>query len=95
MVRNAWEAADDREHEPAALGEDRLVGLATPVGTDLAEVVATQMAPYSLFARGPEQWVEVSFPRQVEVPRRFWIVLDFRAGPTKGVYVSYDTRAID
>jgi hypothetical protein len=58
---------------------------------DLSEVVATQMAPYSLFARGPEQWVEVSFPRPIAVPKRFWIALDFRAGPTKGVYVSYDT----
>jgi RNA polymerase sigma-70 factor (ECF subfamily) len=58
---------------------------------DLAEVVATQMATYSLFARGPEQWVEVSFPRPVDVPKSFWIVLDFRAGPTKGVYISYDT----
>jgi RNA polymerase sigma-70 factor (ECF subfamily) len=58
---------------------------------DRSEIVATQMAPYSRFERGPEQWVEVSFPRPVEVPRSFWIVLDFRAGPTKGVYVSYDT----
>jgi hypothetical protein len=58
---------------------------------DLSGIVATQMAPYSLFERGPERWVEVTFPRPVEVPKRFWVALDFRPHQTKGVYVSYDT----
>jgi hypothetical protein len=48
------------------------------------------MAPYSLFERGPEDWVEVTFERTVELPRRFWIALDFRATANKGVYLSYD-----
>jgi RNA polymerase sigma-70 factor (ECF subfamily) len=58
---------------------------------DLSGIVATQMAPYSLFERGPERWVEVTFYRPVEVPKRFWVALDFRPHQTKGVYVSYDT----
>jgi hypothetical protein len=58
---------------------------------EVSEIVATQMAPYSRFERGPERWVEVTFPRPVAVPKRFWVALDFRASQTKGVYVSYDT----
>jgi RNA polymerase sigma factor (sigma-70 family) len=58
---------------------------------DLSEVVSTQMAPYSLFERGEERWVEVTFPRPFEVPQQFCVALDFRATGTKGVYVSYDT----
>jgi hypothetical protein len=49
------------------------------------------MAPYALFERGPEKWVEVKFARPIEVPKIFWVALDFRAGRTKGVYLSYDT----
>src|SRR3954463_14941977 len=60
---------------------------------DLSEVVSTQMAPYSLFERGPERWVEVTFPQPVAVPKQFWVVLGFRAQRTKGVYVSFDTSA--
>jgi hypothetical protein len=60
---------------------------------DGSEVVGTQMAPYSLFERGPERWVEATFPRPIEVPKRFWVALDFRAHQTKGVYVSFDTSA--
>jgi RNA polymerase sigma-70 factor (ECF subfamily) len=58
---------------------------------DLSEIVSTQMAPYSLFERGDERWVEVTFPRPIDVPKHFWVALDFRAQQTKGVYVSYDT----
>ncbi len=58
---------------------------------DLSEVVRTEMAPYSMFERGGEKWVEVKFQRGIEVPKEFWVALDFRAGPRKGVYVSYDT----
>ncbi|WP_417378285.1 hypothetical protein [Gimesia sp.] len=57
---------------------------------DLTEVVATEMAPYALFERGAEQWVEIKFPKPVTVPADAWIAVDFRAGRTKGVYVSYD-----
>lgn len=58
---------------------------------DLSEVINTEMAPYSLFERGDEKWVEVKFRKPIAVPQQFWIALDFRAGRTKGVYVSYDS----
>ena len=58
---------------------------------DMSEVVRTEMAPYSLFERGAEKWVDVKFPKPLEVPKDFWVSVDFRAGRTKGVYVSYDT----
>jgi RNA polymerase sigma-70 factor (ECF subfamily) len=57
---------------------------------DLSEVIATRMAPYSLFERGEERWVEVTFPKPVETPIKFWVALDFRPHQTKGVYVSFD-----
>jgi RNA polymerase sigma factor (sigma-70 family) len=56
----------------------------------LRRILHTKMAPYSLFERGPEQWVEIAFERPVELPGTFWVALDFRANQTKGVYVSYD-----
>ena len=31
------------------------------------------------------------FDKEVELPRKFWMALDFNAEQTKGVYVSYDT----
>jgi RNA polymerase sigma-70 factor (ECF subfamily) len=59
---------------------------------DRKRILHTEMAPYSLFKRGPESWVEVKFDSAVEgLPKSFWLVLDFRAGQTKGVYVSFDT----
>jgi len=58
---------------------------------DLSEVISTEMAPYSLFERGGEKWVEVKFRKPIDLPQQFWVALDFRAGPRKGVYVSYDT----
>jgi len=58
---------------------------------DMSEVLHTEMAPYSLFERGPEKWVDVNFRKPIKVPEGiFWVALDFRAGRTKGVYVSYD-----
>ena len=58
---------------------------------DRKRILHTEMAAYSLFERGPEQWVEITFERPVELPKAFWVVLDFRANQTKGVYVSFDT----
>jgi len=58
---------------------------------DMTEIISTQIAPYSLFERGPEKWVEVGFRKPVAVPNKFWVALDFRAGRSKGVYVSYDS----
>ena len=60
---------------------------------DFSEIVETRMAPYSLFERGAEKWVEVEFARPVSPPETFWIALDFRAHQTKGVYVSFDTSS--
>lgn len=57
---------------------------------DMSETVATKTAPYARFKRGPEGWVEIRFPKPIEVPREFWVCLDFRAQATKGVYVSID-----
>jgi RNA polymerase sigma factor (sigma-70 family) len=59
---------------------------------DRKRILHTEMAPYSLFKRGPESWVEVKFENPIAgLPKSFWLVLDFRAAQTKGVYVSYDT----
>ena len=59
---------------------------------DRTRILHTEMAPYSLFKRGPEEWVEVKFESPVAgLPKSFWIVVDFRAAQTKGVYVSFDT----
>jgi RNA polymerase sigma-70 factor (ECF subfamily) len=63
------------------------------VSEDQSEVLFTETAPYKLFARGDEKWVDVKFKKPREVPKTFWIVLDFKAHQTKGVYVSYDTSS--
>jgi RNA polymerase sigma-70 factor (ECF subfamily) len=57
---------------------------------DRKRILHTELAPYSLFERGEEQWVEVKFERPVELAGTFWIALDFRPHQTKGVYVSFD-----
>ena len=58
---------------------------------DMDEIVASEAAPYRLFKRGKEMWVRVNFDQPVELPKEFWIALNFNAQQTKGVYVSYDT----
>ncbi len=61
---------------------------------DMTRILHTELAPYSLFERGEEQWVDVAFERPVaglDKSATFWIVLDFRASATKGIYVSFDT----
>ena len=58
---------------------------------DLQRILQTEMAPYSLLERGPEEWVSISFDHPVELPKTFWIALDFRATQAKGVYLSFDT----
>jgi hypothetical protein len=63
------------------------------LNADATEIFSTQMAPYSLFERGDEKWVPIHFAKPVAVPKDFWVVLDFRAAQTKGVYVSYDTSS--
>jgi hypothetical protein len=59
---------------------------------DQKRILHTEMATYSVFKRGPAEWVELAFdPPVAGLPRTFWVVLDFRASQTKGVYVSLDT----
>jgi RNA polymerase sigma factor (sigma-70 family) len=60
---------------------------------DRTRILHTELAPYSLFKRGPEQWVDVAFERPItdfDHSSTFWVALDFRATATKGVYVSFD-----
>lgn len=63
----------------------------TFLSDDREETLDTQSAPYRLFKRGKESWVRVMFDKEVELPTSFWVVLNFNAERTKGVYVSYDT----
>ena len=59
---------------------------------DMKEIVHTELVPYSLFKRQKEsRWMTVPFDEPVETPPTFWVVLNFNAEGTKGVYVSYDT----
>ncbi len=55
------------------------------------ETLHSEDAPYRLFNRGKEQWVRVMFKNEIELPKKFWLCLNFNAEQTKGVYVSYDT----
>ena len=55
------------------------------------EILHTETAPYRLFKRGKSKWVRIKLEEELELPREFWIALDFNAEQTKGVYVSYDT----
>jgi hypothetical protein len=61
------------------------------LNNDMSRILHTEMAPYSLMERGTEEWVEISFERPVDLPKTFWVALDFRATQSKGVNVSYDT----
>jgi len=63
----------------------------TFLNDNLDEILQTEAAPYRLFKRGREMWVRINFDKPVELPKRFWIALNFNAHQTKGVYVSYDT----
>jgi hypothetical protein len=58
---------------------------------DMSETVATKTVPYSRFKRGEPEWVEIKFPKPIEVPKDFRVAFDFRAAQTKGVYVSIDS----
>jgi hypothetical protein len=59
---------------------------------DMTEPIHTELVPYALFKRQKDcRWTNIPFEEPVEVPARFWVVLNFNAEATKGVYVSYDT----
>jgi len=62
------------------------------LSADRSKVTAVEMAPYSLFERGDERWVVIPFEKPLDIPEGGWIAIDFRAGRTKGVYVSYDAH---
>jgi RNA polymerase sigma-70 factor (ECF subfamily) len=57
---------------------------------DMSEVLHEQKAPYSLFQRGEAKWVTVRFDKPLPVSKVFWVLVNFNAERTKGVYVSYD-----
>ena len=61
------------------------------VSEDGSDVVHTEFVPYAKFKRGTSRWMTIPFADEVEVPETFWVILDFNAAATKGVYVSYDS----
>ncbi|MEX0613553.1 MAG: TlpA disulfide reductase family protein, partial [Pirellulales bacterium] len=63
----------------------------TFLSDDRGETLHSEATPYHLFKRGKESWVRVMFDKEVELPEKFWVALNFNAQQTKGVYVSYDT----
>jgi len=63
----------------------------TFLSEDRDETLHSEAAPYRLFQRGKENWVRVLFQKELELPQKFWIALNFNAHQTKGVYLSYDT----
>ncbi|MCA9231894.1 MAG: hypothetical protein KDA57_14690 [Planctomycetales bacterium] len=74
---------------PQAPQEDIEVTL---LSEDMAETLHTELVPYSLFKRLKQaRWTFIPFKVPVELPKVFWVVLQFNAERTKGVYVSYDT----
>jgi hypothetical protein len=59
---------------------------------DMKEPLHTELVPYALFKRQKEnRWTLIPFDEPVDLPQTFWVVLNFNAEATKGVYVSYDT----
>jgi hypothetical protein len=73
---------------PQAPDEDAEI---TFLSDDRDETLHTEAAPYRMFKRGKESWVRIMFDKEVELPKKFWVALNFNAEQTKGVYVSYDT----
>ncbi len=71
---------------PQPPAEDFLIHV---LSKDMSQTLFTETAPYKLFQRGKEKWVDVKFKKTHQVPKTFWIVLDFKAHQTKGVYVSF------
>jgi len=60
------------------------------VAQDEVELIHTEFVPYAKFKRGDARWTTIKFKEPVEVPAKFWVILDFDAQRTKGVYMSYD-----
>jgi beta-lactamase regulating signal transducer with metallopeptidase domain len=53
------------------------------------ELFHQQGRPYSLFERGDPKWVRLGV-NSVQLPKVFWVAINFNAQRTKGVYVHYD-----
>ena len=63
----------------------------TIVSEDEMTVIHTEQVPYSTFKRGECRWTTVAFKKAISVPKKFWVIVDFNAEQTKGVYLSFDT----
>lgn len=73
---------------PQAPNEDVEVTL---VSEDEKDVIHTEAVPYSKFKRGESRWTSIEFKEPVTVPEKFWVIIDFNAEATKGVYLSFDS----
>ena len=67
-----------------------------PTATNFEIAICDKLTPlvrfsasYAHFSQHIFTWVEIRLPKPVLVPRRFRVVVDFRATATKGVYVGY------
>jgi RNA polymerase sigma factor (sigma-70 family) len=63
----------------------------TIVSEDGSDVIHTEFVPYSTFQRGESRWTTIRLEDEIAVPETFWVIFNFNAAATKGVYVSYDT----
>ncbi len=61
------------------------------VSEDGTEIVHTEFVPYSKFKRGESRWTTIPFEEALTVPEKFWVIVEFNAQRTKGVFVSYDS----
>lgn len=73
---------------PQAPDEDAEISI---VSEDTTELLHTELVPYSKFRRGESTWITIGFEDAIEVSDKFWVILNFDAQRTKGVYVSYDS----
>ena len=75
---------------PKAPDEDVEITVVTTAEED-ADIIETVFIPYAKFKRGDNRWTTIKFEEPVEVTESFWVILNFNAERTKGVYVSFDT----
>ena len=77
-----------RYGEPKAPDEDVEIIVVDEGNTD---IVHSEFVPYKKFKRGESRWTTILFEEPVAVPAEYWVLVDFNAERTKGVYVSFDT----
>ncbi len=77
-----------RYGRPRAPDEEVEISVVDEENTD---VVHTEMVPYKKFKRGESRWMTILFAEPIDVPDVYWVIFDFHAEATKGVYVSFDT----